>query len=71
MRNLKEMMKDDGGVGICSNLCCHGLNCICSFEQSAFIAVGFLITNVWTFLMKDGAMWMTIAGDSISNVLGK
>ena len=71
MRNIKELMKDDNGIGICSNLCCHGLNCIGSFEQSAFIAVGFLISNVWTFAMKDGAMWMTVIGDAISNACGK
>ena len=71
MRNLKKLMKDDSGAGIASTLTCHTLNCVASFEQSAFIAVGFLLTNVWTFAMKEGAVWMTIVGDSISNVCGK
>ena len=71
MRNLKELMKDDGGIGIASTLSCHCLNCVASFEQSAFMAVGFLMTNVWTFAMKDSAMWMAVIGDSISNVCGK
>ena len=78
MRNLKELMKDDSGIGILSNcvcdsalLCCHGLNCIGSFEQSAFIAVAALINYAWTFLQASGVKMSMIHIDAISNVCGK
>ena len=78
MRNLKELMKDDDGTGIVSTVVCdgmligcHALNCIGSLEQSACIALATLVTNVWTFQMKDSALWTMLAGDSISNMCGK
>ena len=78
MRNLKELMKDERGIGAISGctcdsvlLACHGLNCIGSLEQSACIALAALMTNVWTFQMKDSVLWTHLLGNSLSNVLGK
>ena len=78
MRNLKELMKDDSGFGITAtaccggaNLLCHGANCAGSLEQSMCIAFAALMTNVWTFQMKDSVLWTQLLGDSISNMCGK
>ena len=78
MRNLKELINDDGGLGILGDcvcggmlLGCHGLNCIGSLEQSMCIAFAALMTNVWTFQMKDSVLWTQLLGDSISNMCGK
>ena len=78
MRNLKELMKDDSGIGAISGcacdsvlLACHGLNCIGSLEQSACIAFAALMTNVWTFQMKDSLLLTQLLGDSVSNMCGK
>ena len=78
MRNLNDLMKDDSGVGILTTvvcdgalLTCHALNCVGSFEQSAFIAVAALITNVWTFLQASGIKMSAIHIDAISNIAGK
>ena len=78
MRNLKELMKDDSGISTCSTCICSGvhfvppcLNCICSCEQSACIALATLITNVWTFRMKDSALVVNALKDTMSNVCGK
>ena len=78
MRNLKELMKDEGGTGMISTcvcggagLLCHGLNCFGSVEQSVCISVATLITNVWTTWQTDRARWCMTIADSISNVVGK
>ena len=78
MRNLKELMKDDGGLATMCGcmgdgvlLCCHNLNCFSVFGQSAYIAVATLITNAWTTWQIDRARWCMTIADSISNVTGK
>ena len=78
MRNLKELIKDDGGLGILGDcvcggmlLGCHGLNCVGSVGQSAYIAVAALITNSWTTWQIDRARWCMTLADSISSIFGK
>ena len=78
MRNLKELMKDDSGLGILGDcvvgmplLCCHGGNCIGSIGQSAWTAVATLITNIWTTWQTDRARWCMTFSDSMANVVGK
>ena len=79
MRNLKELMKDDSGIGMMENcLCgcigpmvCHGMNCIGSIDQSVCIALATLITNIWTSVQAGGIGWHKVCVDSMSNMVGK